>query len=101
MKDVTGTSSRHHSRNNACYQKKRSSLVGGGVSKSHKSSSRRDSVKSSDGLKTYLSAQQQREALILSLHRQGILLEDEYSDEVKQYMLNMEVSISYHHNSLF
>lgn len=88
MKDVA---SNRHSRNSLIYPKKRPSPHG--ISKSHKSP-----LLPANGLarrtprltKVALIQQKQREAQIQALRREGIFLEEEYRDEIRYYMQDME-----------
>lgn len=48
--------------------------------------------KSPRGAKTEHAVQRQREAQIMALRREGIHLEEEYRDEIQEYMYAMEVS---------
>ena len=90
MKDVA---SNRHSRNSLIYPKKRPSPHG--ISKSHKSP-----LLPANGLarrtprstKVALIQQKQREAQIQALRREGIFLEEEYREEIRYYMQDMEVS---------
>ena len=90
MKDVA---SNRHSRNSLIYPKKRPSPHG--ISKFHKSP-----LLPANGLarrtprstKVALIQQKQREAQIQALRREGIFLEEEYRDEIRYYMQDMEVS---------
>ncbi|KIL70664.1 hypothetical protein M378DRAFT_183279 [Amanita muscaria Koide BX008] len=87
MKDIT----QRHSRHSLIYPKKRPSPHG--ISKGHKSpvlpycGPARRSPRSA---KAALIQQRQREAQILALRREGILLEEEYREEIRYYMQNME-----------
>ena len=45
-------------------------------------------------MKTALMQQRQREAQIIALRREGIWLEEEYRDEIRYYMQDMEVSFA-------
>ncbi|KAF9478039.1 cyclin [Pholiota conissans] len=91
MKDVTSTRT---SRNSLIYPKKRPSPHGG-ISKSH---SNKSPLLPANGLarrtprttKVALIQQRQREAQIQALRREGIFLEEEYHDEIRYYMLDME-----------
>jgi hypothetical protein len=91
MKDVS--TANKHSRTSLIYPKKRPSP--NGVSKSHKTpllpacGPVRRSPRSA---KSMLIHQRQREAQLLALRREGILLEEEYRDEIRYYMHDMEVS---------
>lgn len=88
MKDVVLSK---HSRNPLVYPKKRPSPHG--ISKSHKSP-----LLPANGLarrtprstKVAMIQQRQREAQIQALRREGIFLEEEYRDEIRYYMLDME-----------
>jgi len=90
MKDVA---SNKHSRSSLIYPKKRPSPHG--ISKSHKSP-----LLPANGLarrtprstKVAMIQQRQREAQIQALRREGIFLEEEYRDEIRYYMLDMEVT---------
>ena len=94
MKDVALNK---HSRNSLVYPKKRPSPHG--ISKSHKSP-----LLPANGLarrtprstKVAMIQQRQREAQIQALRREGIFLEEEYRDEIRYYMLDMEVRIPFH-----
>jgi len=88
MKDVSATKSSRAS----FYPKKRPSPHG--VVKSHKSPllpACGPVRRSPRFAKSTLNQQKQREAQILALRQQGILLEEEYRDEIRQYMHEMEV----------
>jgi len=91
MKDIT----QRHSRHSLIYPKKRPSPHG--ISKGHKSpilpycGPARRSPRSA---KAVLIQQRQREAQIIALRREGILLEEEYREEIRYYMHDMEVSAS-------
>jgi G2/mitotic-specific cyclin-B, other len=99
MKDVA---SNRHSRNSLIYPKKRPSPHG--ISKSHKSP-----LLPANGLarrtprstKVAIIQQKQREAQIQALRREGIFLEEEYREEIRYYMQDMEVSSMYHFFSRF
>jgi hypothetical protein len=95
MKDVAATSSRHT--RNTVYPKKRPSPHG--IQKRAKaspiyasvataSSSRRETP----AARAALLAKKQREAQVLALHRDGVLLEEEYREDARCYMHEMEVS---------
>ncbi|KAG6845986.1 hypothetical protein H0H87_011034 [Tephrocybe sp. NHM501043] len=90
MKDVSAAALRH-SRNSLIYPKKRPSPHG--VSKSHKSpllphnSTARRTPRSA---KSAILQQRQREAQIMALRREGVLLEEEYREEIQYYMHDME-----------
>lgn len=91
MKDIT-TASNRHTRNSLIYPKKRPSPHG--ISKAHRSpllpapGANRRTPRS---IKATL-IQRQREAQISALRREGVLLEEEYRDEIRYYMHDMEVS---------
>ncbi|KAJ7655116.1 cyclin [Mycena polygramma] len=89
MKDV---SAHKHSRNSLIYPKKRPSPHG--ISKSHKTPlllpPRGPARKTPRSAKSALIQQRQREAHIHALRREGILLEEEYRDEIRHYMHDME-----------
>ncbi|KAF8078450.1 cyclin [Lyophyllum atratum] len=90
MKDVS-TASIRHSRNSLAYPKKRPSPHG--VSKSHKSPllpANGPPRRTPRSAKSAMLQQRQREAQILALRREGILLEEEYRDEIQYYMHDME-----------
>lgn len=91
MKDVSNSVRSHRS---TVYPKKRPSPHG--VQKSRKQSPLHpvQSVprKSPRAVKAELFAHRHREAHILALRREGILLEEEYREEIKFYMHEMEVS---------
>lgn len=96
MKD-TSTSSRH-SRNNPLYPKRRPSPYG--VTKSRKSQSpltlsvvaaAAASRRSPRAAKMESVLQRRRELQLAALRREGILLEDEYREEIRYYMYEMEV----------
>ncbi len=90
MKDTT---SNKHARNSAVYPKKRPSPHG--ISKAHKSP-----LLPANGLarrtprttKVALTQQRQREAQIQALRRDNLFLEEEYHEEIRYYMHEMEVS---------
>ncbi|THU94810.1 hypothetical protein K435DRAFT_667596 [Dendrothele bispora CBS 962.96] len=90
MKDLT-TSSKHN-RNSLVYPRKRPSPHG--VSKVRRSPllpSQAGVRKTPRSAKTALALQQQqREARIVALRKDGILLEEEYRDEIRRYMHDME-----------
>ncbi|TFK40996.1 cyclin [Crucibulum laeve] len=91
MKDVSSASIRH-SRHSLIYPKKRPSPHG--ISKSHKSPllpAPGPPRKTPRSVKAALIQQQRiREAQILALRREGVLLEEEYRDEIRYYMHDME-----------
>ncbi|KAJ7102225.1 cyclin [Mycena belliarum] len=90
MKDVSAL--HKHSRNSLIYPKKRPSPHG--ISKSHKTPlllpPRGPARKTPRSAKSALIQQRQREAQIQALRREGILLEEEYRDEIRYYMHDME-----------
>ncbi|GLB36317.1 putative cyclin family protein [Lyophyllum shimeji] len=90
MKDVS-TASHRHSRNSLIYPKKRPSPHG--VSKSHKSPvlpPNGPARRTPRSAKAAILQQRQREAQIMALRREGVLLEEEYREEIKYYMHDME-----------
>lgn len=94
MKDIS-TAAIRHSRNSLVYPKKRPSPHGG-VVKSQKSPllpSNAPARRSPRSAKTAI-LQRQREAQILALRREGVLLEEEYRDEIQFYMHEMEVCLT-------
>jgi hypothetical protein len=108
MKDLSSSSK--HNRNSLIYPRKRPSPHG--ITKARKSPllpSQAGVRKTPRSAKTALVLQQQqREARIIALRKDGILLEEEYRDEIRQYMHDMEVSgtfpcfvISLHHDCFF
>jgi hypothetical protein len=91
MKDVS-TAAIRHSRNSFIYPKKRPSPHG--VSKSHKSPllpANGPVRRSPRSAKSAILHQRQRDAQLLALRREGVLLEEEYRDEIRYYMHDMEV----------
>jgi len=93
MKDIT----QRHSRISLIYPKKRPSPHG--ITKLHRSPVLPHCVparasKSPRPAKAALMQQRQREAQIIALRREGIWLEEEYRDEIRYYMHDMEVSFS-------
>lgn len=98
MKDTSVPS--RHSRNNPLYPKKRPSP--NGVTKSRKSQSQSPltlsvvtaaaaSRRSPRATKVESVLQRRRELQLAALRREGILLEDEYREEIRYYMYEMEV----------
>ena len=92
MKDLSAVSNKHS--RNIVYPKKRPSPYG--VSKSRKPTppllpSRNPTRKTPASAKATLVQQRQREAHITALRREGVLLEEEYRDEIRYYMHDMEV----------
>ncbi|RDB29624.1 G1/S-specific cyclin CCN1 [Hypsizygus marmoreus] len=90
MKDLS-TAALRHSRNALVYPKKRPSPHG--VSKSHKSPllpANPPGRKTPRSAKAAILQQRQREAQIMALRREGVLLEEEYRDEIRYYMHDME-----------
>lgn len=84
----------------SAYPKKRPSPYG--VSKSRKQSPLYPAQlvvrKSPRAAKADLLAQRQREAHIIAMRRDGIYLEEEYRDEIRFYMHEMEVSCQAQHD---
>lgn len=93
MKDPSVASIRHA--RNSIYPKKRPSPHG--VSKSSRSSAtpllpaHGPIRKTPRSAKSALIQQRQRELQIMALRREGILLEEEYREEIRYYMHDMEV----------
>jgi len=90
MKDVSIAASKH-SRNSFIYPKKRPSPHG--ISKSHKSPllpANGPVRRSPRSAKSAILHQRQRDAQLLALRREGVLLEEEYRDEIRYYMHDME-----------
>lgn len=89
MKDISISSYRGSRK--AAYPRKRPSLTG--VFKIHKTPSGplAPSHKSPYSAKAALLQQRQRDAQIAALRRQGVLLEEEYRDDIRYYMHEMEV----------
>ncbi|EIN13508.1 hypothetical protein PUNSTDRAFT_94597 [Punctularia strigosozonata HHB-11173 SS5] len=89
MKDVSASS--RHARN-AVYPKKRPSPYG--ISKAHKQSPTYSHLQHGSGRKSAIvleqEARSQRQAQVLALHRQGVLLEEEYREDIRYYMHQME-----------
>jgi len=92
MKDVSNSALHKHSRTSLIYPKKRPSPHG--ISKPHKTPillpPRAPARKTPRSAKSALIQQRQREAQIQALRQQGILLEEEYRDEIRHYMHDME-----------
>ena len=89
MKDVSSAITKHH--RTFAYPKKRPSPHG--VVKSQRTPllpAQGPVRRSPRSAKSALIQQRQREAQILALRRQGVLLEEEYRDEIRQYMHDME-----------
>ena len=84
MKELSST---RHARNSLIYPKKRPSPHG--VSKPHSQSHR----KSPRSAKSALVQQRHKDAAALAIRRDAILLEEEYRDEIRYYMLDMEVRL--------
>lgn len=98
MKEVA---SNRHSRNSLIYPKKRPSPHG--ITKSHRSPllpANGLARKTPRSAKIALMQQRQREAQIQALRREGIILEEEYRDEIRYYMLDMEVSFGVDHMAI-
>jgi len=90
MKDIS-TAAIRHSRNSFIYPKKRPSPHG--VSKSHKSPllpANGPVRRSPRSAKSAILHQRQRDAQLLALRREGVLLEEEYRDDIRYYMHDME-----------
>lgn len=85
MKDV----SNKLSRNSLIYSRKRPSP--NGVSKSHKTPLIPPFARSPRSAKAALIQQRQRDLTAHALRREGVILEEEYRDEIRSYMLEMEV----------
>jgi hypothetical protein len=91
MKDLS--TANRHSRTSLIYPKKRPSP--NGIAKSHKTPllpAHGPVRRTPRSAKSGLVHQRQREAHILALRREGILLEEEYREEIRYYMHDMEVS---------
>ncbi|KIK82433.1 hypothetical protein PAXRUDRAFT_153797 [Paxillus rubicundulus Ve08.2h10] len=89
MKDISISS--YRSSRNVAYPKKRPSPSG--ISKAHKTpalSSLPGGRKSPYSAKAALLQQRQRNAQIAALRRQGVLLEEEYREDIRFYMHEME-----------
>jgi G2/mitotic-specific cyclin-B, other len=94
MKDVS-TASTRHARQSLVYPKKRPSPHG--ISKSHKSPllpANGASRLSPRAAKAALAQQRQKTAQLLAIRRESVYLEEEYRDEIRRYMHDMEVSSS-------
>lgn len=89
MKDISISS--YRSSRKVAYPKKRPSPTG--ISKIHKTPGGllAPSHKSPYSAKVALLQQRQRDAQIAALRRQGVLLEEEYRDDIRYYMHEMEV----------
>ncbi|TFK76939.1 hypothetical protein BDN72DRAFT_754651 [Pluteus cervinus] len=88
MKDISAASNKH-SRHSAIYPKKRPSPHG--VSKAHKSPANGPPRKSPHCTKASAWVQQrQRETRLVAVRQDGIILEEEYRDEICYYMHDME-----------
>ncbi|KDQ63787.1 hypothetical protein JAAARDRAFT_53975 [Jaapia argillacea MUCL 33604] len=93
MKEVSSSS--RHSRNPLVYPKKRPSPYG--ITKSRKSplcsvQASASAPRTPPAAKAELLARREREKRILALHREGVLLEDEYREEIRCYMHEMETT---------
>jgi hypothetical protein len=89
---VSSSSSSHRLASASSHQRKR--LSSSGIAKSHKSQllpTYGIVRKSPRCAKSALIQQRQREAAAQAIRRAGILLENEYRDEVRRYMHEMEV----------
>jgi len=89
MKDVS-TASLRHSRNSLIYPKKRPSPHGVSKSKSPLLPANGPARRTPRSAKSAILQQRQREAQILALRREGVLLEEEYREEIQYYMHDME-----------
>lgn len=82
----------------SAYPKKRPSPYG--VSKSRKQTPscpvQIATRKSPRAVKAEILAQRQREVHLLALRREGILMEEEYREDIRFYMHEMEVSRDFH-----
>ncbi|KAJ7597207.1 cyclin [Mycena floridula] len=89
MKDISAIANKH-SRNSLVYPRKRPSPHG--VSKAHRTPHHLNTAarKSPRSAKAALIQQRQRDAAALALRREGIFLEEEYRDEIRFYMHDME-----------
>lgn len=91
MKDISAASNKH-ARNSLIYPRKRPSP--NGVSKASKTPllpTQSHARKTPRSAKSALIQQrQQRDAQVLALRRDGVLLEEEYRQEIRNYMHNME-----------
>ncbi|KAF4605377.1 hypothetical protein EYR40_004161 [Pleurotus pulmonarius] len=90
MKESSTSSTRHARNNSVIYPKKRPSP--NGVSKPRRSPllPAYGPRKTPRSAKSGLIQQRQREAQIAALRREGILIEEEYREEIRYYMLDME-----------
>lgn len=93
MKDTSSSSISRHSRNTV-YSRKRPSPHG--VSKSHYKTpllSQNPNRKTPRSARTTILQQQRlREAQLIALRREGVIIEEEYREEIRRYMHDMEVS---------
>ena len=92
MKDISTSS--YRSSRNVAYPKKRPSPSG--ISKAHKTPALGHlpaGRKFPYSAKATLLQQRQRDAQIAALRRQGVLLEEEYREDIRFYMHEMEVSV--------
>jgi len=91
MKDLTNSSAKNARL--AAYPKKRPSPHG--ITKSRKQSSPllppTNSRKVSPTTKLEDQRRRQRQAQVLALHREGVFIEEEYREEIRQYMHEMEL----------
>jgi len=92
MKDFSSTASSRQSRSSQLYPKKRPSPHG--ITKSHKTPAVGVAKKSPRSARAQLIQQRQRDLAVAALRRQGVLLEEEYADEIRVYMHRMEVRCS-------
>ncbi|KAJ7071544.1 cyclin [Mycena amicta] len=86
MKDVSVL--HKHSRNSLIYPKKRPSPHG--ISKSHKTPLLPPARKTPRSAKAQLAQQKQQAQQLQALRREGVLLEEEYRDDIRHYMHEME-----------
>lgn len=93
MKDLSISS--YRSSRKVAYPKRRPSPTG--ISKIHKTPGGllAPSHKSPYSAKTTFLQQRQRDAQIAALRRQGVLLEEEYRDDIRYYMHEMEVRFAH------
>lgn len=89
MKDISISS--YRSSRKVAYPKKRPSPIGVFKASKTPGGPLAPSHKSPYSAKTALLQQRQRDAQIAALRRQGVLLEEEYRDDIRFYMHEMEV----------
>ncbi|KAF7306670.1 Cyclin N-terminal domain-containing protein [Mycena indigotica] len=90
MKDVSVLNK--HSRNSLVYPKKRPSPHG--ITKSHKTPILHPPRKTPRSAKALAQQQKQQQVQQQALRREGVLLEEEYRDDIRHYMHEMEVSLA-------